>query len=597
ILAFTELLILRAAGEVLPKPPGDYNESALQISERIRLKSLERFYTINPKAVSSFPLIITEIFADPSPVVGLPEYEFVEIYNRSNQPVNLKGWSLSDATSTGLINTDRILEPYEYIILCNQSAASALSAISPVIALSRWPSLDNAGDLLVLADPYGSTVHAVQYNTSWYNNSLKANGGWTLELTDPNNPCGGSNNWSASIDPSGGTPGRKNSIYAENPDDAPAELLRSFVSGDDKFVLVFNESLDSMHATSHSHFFIHQHTAAIKRIAAIPPLFSQVEIQLNDNVPNDTVLLIEVNNIKDCAGNEWLQPVKVRVGMPSSPLPGELVINEILFDPFPLGEDFIELYNNSKKIIDLSRLSIANVNSSGDLANITKISSSPYYLFPGEYLALTPDSTALQKQYLVKFPSALLELNLPSFPNSSGSVILLNEQGEVLDRLDYHESWHAPLISNKEGISLERINPDLPTQNPQNWHSAAASAGYATPGYENSQYATSFENGNVFSVASGSFSPNGDGQNDLALIHYEFNQPGYITQIVAYNVNGHPVKTISSGSLAGLKGHFKWDGTDDKLRKLPNGIYILVCAAFHPEGKTIKQKLTVVISK
>jgi hypothetical protein len=36
-------------------------------------------------------VIITEIFPDPSPVIGLPEAEFIEIFNRSDKIINLAG--------------------------------------------------------------------------------------------------------------------------------------------------------------------------------------------------------------------------------------------------------------------------------------------------------------------------------------------------------------------------------------------------------------------------------------------------------------------------------------------------------------------------
>jgi hypothetical protein len=77
---------------------------------------------------------------------------------------------------------------------------------------------------------------------------------------------------------------------------------------------------------------------------------------------------------------------------------------------------------------------------------------------------------------------------LPSFPDDQGSVLLLDAQGKELDMFSYKDDYHFPLLSNREGVSLERIDPASPSQNPANWHSASTDAGYGTPGYVNSQF-------------------------------------------------------------------------------------------------------------
>ncbi len=64
----------------------------------------------------------------------------------------------------------------------------------------------------------------------------------------------------------------------------------------------------------------------------------------------------------------------------------------------------------------------------------------------------------------------------------------LNAQGNIIDELVYNEKWHFKLIDNDEGVALERIDYNAPTQQQDNWHSAASSVGYGTPTYKNSQY-------------------------------------------------------------------------------------------------------------
>ncbi|RYY00036.1 MAG: hypothetical protein EOO35_00760 [Cyanobacteriota bacterium] len=77
--------------------------------------------------------------------------------------------------------------------------------------------------------------------------------------------------------------------------------------------------------------------------------------------------------------------------------------------------------------------------------------------------------------------------SLPTFPNESGTVILLDANKKLFDRFDYIENLHHVMVDNKAGVSLEKADYNIPSAQYSNWHSAAASEGYATPGYANSQ--------------------------------------------------------------------------------------------------------------
>jgi hypothetical protein len=165
-----------------------------------------------------------------------------------------------------------------------------------------------------------------------------------------------------------------------------------------------------------------------------------------------------------------------------------------------------------------------------------------------------------------------------------------------MDKVNYKDDWHFPLIANKEGVSLERINPGLPSADKANWHSAASTAGYGTPGYSNSQYMGGLTTA-TFSVLPKIFSPDGDGQDDFVLASYSLEEPGYVATVTILDGNGYKVKLLVPNLLLGREGFWKWDGTSDTGQKLPTGIYIIVCEIFNLEGEKKLFKEMVVLGR
>jgi hypothetical protein len=103
----------------------------------------------------------------------------------------------------------------------------AFGQFGSALGISGFPSLNNdAGDIL-LSSGSGNIIHALHYDKSWFNNELKASGGWSLEMIDPSNPCASGKNWTASHSLTGGTPGMRNSADAENPDSESPTLIRA----------------------------------------------------------------------------------------------------------------------------------------------------------------------------------------------------------------------------------------------------------------------------------------------------------------------------------------------------------------------------------
>jgi hypothetical protein len=207
-------------------------------------------------AQNRYDVVITEFLSDPTPSAGLPESEFIELKNRSTVDYNLHSWAISNGNSSATIKVDYILKADSFLILCANSAAVSFASFGATLGISGFPALSNDGGVIILSTETGVVIHALQYDKSWFDNDIKASGGWSLEMKDPANPCSGTENWAASISPNGGTPGMKNSVNSENPDLSAPSLIRALVVDSFTLVLIFDEAIDSVTASDITHFSI-----------------------------------------------------------------------------------------------------------------------------------------------------------------------------------------------------------------------------------------------------------------------------------------------------------------------------------------------------
>ena len=544
-----------------------------------------------------YDVVIDEIMADPTPLVGLPNNEWLELKNTTAASINLQNWRIGDASGQSGPMPNFTLQPDSFVIVCTGSAVAAMSAFGTTISVTSFPSLDNAGDQLFLKAANGKTIHAVFYSDSWYQNEVKKDGGWTLEMIDTKSPCAGSSNWKASTSVTGGTPGKKNSLDAVNNDATAPQLKRAYTTDNVTIVLVFDEPVDSLSGATLANYSADGGLTFTSAIT-IAPLFNLVQLKTAAPLAANTVYTITAANVKDCKNNTIGSANKARVGLPVDAAAGEWIINEILFNPKPNANDFVEFYNNSNKIFDAAKLYIANRNSSGVISSIKALSLSPCYIFPGDYIVITEDADNLALNYLVKNPDNILIVSSPpSFSDDEGDVITLNFQGNVVDEVKYKDDWHFKLIDNAEGVSLERIDPAGPSQDETNWHSAASTAGYGTPTYKNSQYKLLNSINATIEVVPKVFSPDNDGHDDIATIQYQVTEPGYIANITIFDAAGRPVRNLVRNGTLGLKGYWNWDGLGDIQNKLPVGTYIIFTEIFNLKGTKEKFKNTVVLAR
>ena len=547
-----------------------------------------------------YDIVIDELMADPTPLVALPDIEWIELRNTTAFNIDLLGWRVGKPTGQSGPMPSYILKPDSFVIVCTSSAVAVMSAYGNTISVTSFPSLSNTGDLLYLRSPQGTVIHSVNYTDDWYQNELKKDGGWTLEMIDTHNPCSGITNWKASVDVKGGTPGKKNSADGINADQTSPKLLRAYATDSVNIVLVFDESVDSTAASIAASYSISDGIGTPVTATPLSFSFNRVNLRLTgaSALLRNKIYTVTATAVTDCSGNAIGTTNTARVGLYEHTDSFNIVINEILFNPRPTSNDYVEIYNRSNKILNLKNVYIANRNTTGAISSIAQLSTEDYLLFPQDFMVITESRSLVLYDYIANNPDAFIEIgSMPSFNDDESNVILLNEQGNIVDEVAYSDKWHFKLISNKEGVSLERIDYDARSQDEQNWHSAATNVGYGTPTYKNSQYRIDAGVQGEITVTPDIVSPDNDGTDDFATINYSFPEPGYVAGITIFDASGRPVRYLQRNALCGVKGYFRWDGLGEKNQKLPVGIYIIYTEVFNLKGKTKKFKNVIVLAR
>jgi len=144
----------------------DSKGGVVEIKKKIKVTPAEKFFTAgNERSDLAGKIMITEIFPNP---VGKDDGEFIEIYNNSDEAIDLSGFALDDSGETGepyLINEGLKIEPGEYLVFPRSETKIALN---------------NSADSAKIFDSEGNLIDQVDYDDSSEGESLcrDANGAW-----------------------------------------------------------------------------------------------------------------------------------------------------------------------------------------------------------------------------------------------------------------------------------------------------------------------------------------------------------------------------------------------------------------------------------
>lgn len=545
----------------------------------------------DPTDIPKKALVINELQPAPRAELDLPNSEFIEIFHAGDYEIRLEGVRLSNSRSETVLD-DLWLKAGEYLILAPESQASQFEQFGRVLAVKSWPTLLNSGDRISLKSSSGLEIDQITYESDSWSGSEFVSGGFSLEVSNPFFRCDNSDFLSPSIDPIRGTPGRKNSVFSEEKNPVPLSINTVFFQDSVTVVVNFSRPVFSE--------FDREWAAFLPGLEVDSTFFtngSELILLLRFPAKEGEIYRLELERIRDCWGEVLPRFVVLDLVLPSEPLPGDVILNELLFDPKSGDPKFVELRNRSKKFLKLDSWSLSNLDPSGQVDQVRSFGSKSLVLPPEGFLAITTDANRLKLAYpKSSFGNFLQVPTLPSYPISGGSVVLISGSGVILETFGYSRELHHPLLRDSKGVSLERISPFSPATLSANWQSASGNEEYATPGRKNSQTLESEFLQNRIEIDPEVFDPEGSSGPAFTSIRYLLDQSGWMGTFQLYSVGGQLIRVLAQNQILGTSGMFTWTGTDSTGRLVRPGYYILVVELYEPGGRTHTIKRTLVVA-
>ena len=548
-------------------------------------------FTLHP-VVSLGGLRINEIYPDESPSFGMPDAEFIELRNTSLDSIQLNTLFLADQSDT-LALPYCVIAPGDLLVLCKTGAVNNFNMFGACLGVPNFPSLNNTGEQLMILDNYKQIVDSVHYSTANYRETyddygnLKSSGGYSLERTNQTSPCGGRYNWFPSESSLGATPGNWNTVDSVNYFSINQAVEEVIIENDTTLHIYFEEHLLDLDENNVTIFdaeveqaFRHDKYSAY--------------ILLNEPLGPNREYVLRVEQLIDCYGNQVPSFESSFFYFTDMQL-GDIVINEVLFNPHTGGVDFIELYNSSDKLLSLEDFVFQEFDVWYPQEVLEQDPIEKQLIQPNSYHVFTTDSANILLNYTVNEPDWLHEQAIPNLPDDEGIIVLRSPDGIAVDSVYYRSSWHLTALDIQDGFSLERIHARLSSLDKENWHSAAQTYGGATPTAKNSQSYDGLLDGH-FSIQPEIFSPDNNAYEDYCLIIYEPEELGQFVELNVYDYQGRLVRNLAQNQHAGKYNTWRWDGLDMNYELSPIGIYVVVLESFDEGGRKRKHRERVVLA-
>ncbi len=531
---------------------------------------------------------------------------FVEILNNSESVFDLRNWRIGRSTGNAVLLVDHdtsepvYLTPGQKVVISEPGLVLAEQQITNNvlhIEQQAFPPLSRLGDSVYLLSGQDKTIDSLSYSPVWGGNR----DGVSIERINPGGATLDPSNWKEH--PENHSAGYRNFNFEDEPD--PVMLLHAAQKNDQKIELHFSRFV---YGESLQQVSLEDQIISLSKTESNAPYDSRF-IFRSDHKIERRYKRIHIAAVTDYAGS-----ISTNLGAPLAflPEPGDVIINEVMYQPIaerysnrPDQSEYVEVYNRSGIPLKVDHLVLHDrPDKNGHIRTLKPAPLKLTSLLPQSYAVFYADTSNTLQGARIYQSFSITDQMAENFFNINRLTLGLSTQGDelylsygeiILDSLWYHPSWHNPNLSDVRGISLERINQDIHTQNRTNWTSSSSPDG-GTPGYRNSAAipaAESIHNG--LKLSPNPFSPNGDGHNDHLIIHYQLDHPDYLMHVRIFDRHGRLVRTLANGHQAGLSGKLIWDGRAENGLMNRAGLYIVHFEAFNSNKNNRKIYRTVAV--
>lgn len=486
-------------------------------------------------------LLFTELMIDPTPKRFLPEAEFIELYNNTDSTIQLKNWSISNETSTAILDSFS-LTPQQTILLCDEDDFNKFSQYKNVLPVNSLVTLSNTAFTLNLFSPTNDLIHQISYDSDHlYSN--KKSGGYTYSLVDQTQPCLATS-WSFSENELGGT---IDQVSFEARDQSIPQIHNYNIINDSILIKLNSRNKDDTYyskeilfPSSNESLFIHLKTC--------------------NHLSNDTVIQLTSNYAT-----------------------GHLIFNEVLTNSPDDCPEFIELYNNSADFIKVNDLYLG-YSSTSEIPDDIAAFPNGLIIPPHTYVVLSSDINQLKQFYEISSNCVMVDIDLPTLLNDEGHLFLIDAFGGISSSFSYNKELHNDLLDDEKGISLERINFDS-----EQWVSGNSSKGGASVGQINDGFSLDNQEKIKITVNENHYSLT---QNQPIIFDIKLNDGNYFGDLIIFSKEGRKIKELYTNIQFSTNDHIELDDFSF-INEL--GIYVIYFEFRHPETGIQRKRIPLVI--